>query len=154
MKYCKYIFVFLVLTSTSSFSQTTFTNLDSLLTKHYNALNKRDSIYYLTLVNQPVVFENAKTNADSSIILKSYMEAFNNVLEEIEEMAMKSDFTMAYSSYELKSKNNSKEGKLMVHVNLIINDSFMIKMPLLINKEKEQYSIESPMLVMVVDNKE
>lgn len=152
----KYIIVFLVLISFSSFSQFLFNNLDSLLTKQYNALNQRDSVYYLSLINQPAVFINAKTKADSLTILKPFTEAFNDVIDELAEMAMNPNFTVAYAGYEFRNKNESKgkEGRLPLHVKLIINDSFMIKMPVFINTHKELYAIESPLLVMIVDSKE
>ena len=151
----KYIVVFLVFTSTISFSQS-FSNLDSLLTKQYDALNRRDSVYYLSLINQPTVFKNAKTKTDSITILKSYAEAFNDVIDELTEMAMTPDFTVAYAGYEFRNKNMSKEkeGRLPLHVKLIINDSFTITMPVSIDAHKEQYTIESPLLVMIVDSKE
>lgn len=152
----KHIIVFLVLMSCSSFSQPLFNNLDSLLTKQYNALNQRDSVYYLSLINQPAVFINAKTKTDSLTILKPFTDAFSDVIDELTEMAMNPDFTVAYAGYEFRNKNASKEkeGRLPLHVKLIINDSFMIKMPVFINVHKELYAIESPMLVMVVDSKE
>lgn len=151
----KYIFVFLVLTSTSCFSQS-FSNIDSLLAKQYDALNRRDSTYYLSLINQSAIFKNAKTKTDSITILKSYTEAFNNVINELAEMAMITDFTVAYAGYEFRNKNASKEkeGRLPLHVKLIINDSFSIKMPVFIDCHSGFYSIQSPMLVMVADSKE
>ena len=150
---CKYIVVFLVLTSISCFSQS-FSNLDSLLIKNYEAVNKRDSIYYLSLINQTAIYKNAKTKADSLAIIKPFLKAFHDVIDELTEMAMTSDFTVTYSNYEYRNKNNTKEGRLMLHVNLIINDSFTVKMPFSINAQDGRYTIESPMLVMVVDNKE
>lgn len=151
----KYIFVFLVLTSTFCFSQS-FSNLDSLLTKQYDALNRRDSVYYMSLINQSAILKKAKTKTDSLIILKPYTEAFNDVIGELAEMAMSADFTVAYAGYEFRNKNacKEKEGRLPLHVNLIINDSFSIKMPVSIDAHKEQYTIESPLLVMIVDSKE
>lgn len=149
----KYILVFLVLASPPCFSQS-FSNLDSLLIKNYEAVNKRDSSDYLSLINQSAIYKNAKTKTDSLTIIKPFLEAFHDVIDELTEMAMTSDFTVTYSNYEYRNKNNTKEGRLMLHVNLIINDSFTVKMPFSINAQDGRYTIESPMLVMVVDNKE
>lgn len=149
----KYIVVFIVLTSISCFSQS-FSNLDSLLIKNFDALNRRDSTYYLSLINQVSIYKNAKTKTDSLTIIKPFLEAFHNVIGEFTEMAMNADFTVAYSNFELRNKKDAKDGRLMLHVNLVINDSFSVKMPFAINVYNGHYSIESPMLVMVVDNNE
>ena len=150
----KYIFVFLVLISNYCFSQS-FLNLDSLFTKNYDAVNRRDSIYYLALINQSTILKNAKTKTDSLTILKPFTDAFRDIIDELTEMTMSPDFTVAYSNYEFRNKNVSKEkeGRLALYVNLVVNDSFTIKMPISIDAHKGLYTIESPMLVMVVESK-
>lgn len=154
----KYIFVFLVLTSTSCFSQITFTNLDSLFTKSFDAVNKRDSVYYLSLVNQTAVFKDkkAKTRSDSAIVLKPFTEAFADLIDELMEMAASPDFVVTYQNYELRNKTMviPAKGKLPLHVNIVVNDNFVVKMPIVIFKDNDQYFIESPMTVMFAESKE
>ena len=154
----KYIFVFLVLTSTSCFSQTTFTNLDTLFTKKFDAVNKRDSVYYLSLVNQPFLFidKNIRSKADSMLILKPFTDAFRDLINELSDMTSSTDFTVKYLSYEFRNKNmtTATKGKLPLHVNLVVNDNFVVKMPIIICMNNGQYSIDSPMTVMFAESKE
>ena len=154
----KYIFVFLVLTSASCFSQTTFTNLDSLFTRSFDAVNKRDSIYYLMLVNQMAVFKEkkVKTTSDSLMALKPFTEAFRDLIDELAEMTTSADFTVKYLSSELRNKTMvlPTKGKLPMHVNLVVNDNFVVKMPIVIFINSGQYSIEYPMTVMFAESKE
>ena len=74
----KHILIFTVLTSFSCFSQTVFGNLDSLLTKNFESVNKRDSIYYLSLINQQFIFKNKnlKSKYDSLHIIKQFLYDF------------------------------------------------------------------------------
>lgn len=154
----KYIFVFLVLTSISCFSQTTFTNLDSLFIKSFDAVNKRDSVYYLSLVNQTAVFKDkkAKIRSDSTMVLKPFTEAFADLIDELMEMAASPDFVVSYQNYELRNKTMviPVKGKLPLHVNIVVNDNFVVKMPIVIFKDNDKYSIESPMTVMFAESKE
>ena len=155
MERFKYIIVFLALTSIPCFSQS-FSNLDSLLIKNYEAVNKRDTVYYLSLINKTSIYKNAKTKADSLAIINPFKEAFRDIIDEFTELSMSPDYTVAYAGYEIRNKSKSveTEGRLALHVNLIINDSFSIKMPVFIDCHSGLYSIQSPMLVMVVDSKE
>lgn len=154
----KHIFVFLVLTSTSCFSQATFTNLDTLFTKNFDAVNKRDSVYYLSLVNQSVLFidKNIRSKADSLVILKPFTDAFRDLIDELSDMTSSTDFTVKYLSYEFRNKNitSASKGKLPLLVNLVVNDNFVVKMPIVIYTNNGQYSIESPMTVMFAESKE
>ena len=158
MKYHKFIFVSFILISSITFSQTTFNNLDSLLTENFEAVNKRDSVYYLSLVNQPFLFidKNIRTQSDSLVILKPFTDAFRDLIDELSDMTSSTDFTVKYLSYEFRNKNiaTATKGKLPLHVNLVVNDNFVVKMPIVIYTNNGQYSIESPMTIMFAESKE
>ncbi len=153
----KYIVVFLVFLSASCFSQTIFTNLDSLFTKSYDAVNRRDSVYYLSMVNQTAVFKDkkVKTASDTLTALAPFFESFRDLVDELAELASDPDFSVKYQGYESRNINiATAKGKLPLHINLVINDNFTVKMPIIIYAENGQYSIQSPMAVMFAESKE
>ena len=153
----KYIIVFLVLTSASCFSQTTFNNLDSLFTKNFDAVNKRDSVYYLSLLNQSLVFKDksAKNKADSLVILNPFTESFNLLIASLSDMTTDPDFTVSFLNYELKNKKTaSSNGKIPLHVNILVNNTFTLKLPFVVYVTNGTYSIVDPMMVMFVDTKD
>ncbi|MES2515979.1 MAG: hypothetical protein V4580_17630 [Bacteroidota bacterium] len=154
----KYIFVFLIVASTSCFSQTTFTNLDSLLSKNFDAINKRDSVSYLALINQSAVFngKKAKNKSDSLIILQHFTDAFNDLITNLADMTSGADFSVNYSDYEMihKGQKIPENGTMRIHANMIVNNTFSLKMPMAIVVRNGQFSLESPMTVMFLEGKE
>ena len=126
MKKLKYIIVFLVLASNSCFSQT-FNNLDSLLRKNFEAVNKRDSAYYLSIIDQKILFFDKKMyyKNDSAAILNPFTNAFRDLIGELVEMTVDSNFTVNYSNYEYRNKRIAevKDGNLSLHVTLILNNN-------------------------------
>lgn len=156
MKFRNYIFIFFILISSISFSQPSFSNIDSLFIKNIRALNLRDSTYYLSLLNQSIIFKGkvVKTKADSLVVLEPFKSAFRNTIESFKEMVLDSDFTVSYSNYESVKKNSDVSqlnGKILFRVNLILNDSFIVKMPFEIIANNGTYSVATPMMVMFVD---
>ncbi len=159
MKFRNYIFVSFLILSSISFSQPFFSNIDSLLIKNVDALNKRDSIYYSSLLNHSAIFKGKTilTKQDSLIALKPFYEAFSAVIESMKEMVLSSDFTIAYSGYEClynKMDLSKVSGKTRLKVSLILNDSFLVRMPFTIMADNGQYSIDFPMMAMFIDEKE
>lgn len=154
----KYIIVFLVLTSTSCFSQTTFSNLDSLLSKNFQTINARDSIAYLSLINQVKVFEGkkAKSSADSIFILEPFLNSFNNLIDNLVDITSSLDFTVRYEDYQMinKSAKLPENGSIKIHVNMIVNNTFSLKMPMTIIVKNTYYLIETPMTVMFLEGKD
>ena len=153
----KYIIVFLVLTSSSCFSQS-FNNLDSLLSENFKAVNKRDSVYYLSILDQKSLFLNKKivTKKDSLLALKSFTDSFRNLIDELSDMTVDPNFTVAYSGYEFRNKHmiEVKDGNLSLHVTIILNNNLSVKMPFNVLLRNGQYTIISPMMVMFVESKE
>ena len=159
MKFRNYIFVSFLILSTISFSQPFFSNIDSLLIKNVEALNKRDSLYYASLLNHSVIFKGKTTltKQDSLIALKPFYEAFSSVLESMKEMVLSSDFPVAYSGYEClynKMDLSKANGKIRLKVSLILNYSFLVRMPFTLMADNGRYSIEFPMTAMFMDEKE
>ena len=155
----KYIIVFLALTSKSSFSQITFNNIDTLLFKNFEAVNKQDSLYYLSLINQAAIFKGKsfKTKTDSLLLINLFFESFKYLVSSLKDMTTNSDFTVSYINYEFKNKkaiDSDFSGKIPLHVNILINNTFTLKLPFKINVSKGIYSIEEPMMVMFVESKE
>ncbi len=152
----KYIFVFLFISSTNCFSQTTFSNLDSLLTKNFESVNRKDSIYYLSLINQHAIFKDKKerTKADFLIILTPFFKAFSELIATLTDMTGNSDFTIRYLDYECKNKVIiNTNGKIPLHVNAVVNNSFTLKFPFVVYVNNGLYSIKDPMMVMFVESK-
>ena len=159
MKFCNYIIAFLILLSSVSFSQPVFSNIDSLLTRNVNALNLKDSVYYTNLFNPSVIFKgkHAATKTDSALILRPFTEAFSDMIESLKEMALSPDFTVAYSGYECAYKKmdlSKANGRVRLNVSLILNDSFVVRIPLDITAVNGQYSIDTPMLDLFIEEKE
>jgi hypothetical protein len=72
-------------------------------------------------------------------------------------MSLSPDFIVEYSNYECLNKKlilANADGKTPIHVNLIINNSFTVKMLFWVTANKGKYSIETPMIPMFVENKE
>lgn len=159
MKYHKHILVFFIFISSLAFTQTNFTNIDTLFTKNFNAVNLKDSSLYLKVINQSAIFKdkNAKNKTDSLHLLKPFTDAFSDLIESLTEMTLSTDFTVEYSNYECLNKKlilANSEGKTPLHVNLIINNSFTVKMLFWVTAHKGTYSIETPMAPMFVESKE
>ncbi|MDF2449609.1 MAG: hypothetical protein K0R26_2113 [Bacteroidota bacterium] len=139
----------------SSKSQTTFNNLDSLLTKNFKAVGERDSVYYLSLLNQQEIFRNkvVKTKADSLLILKPFTDAFIETHESLKELVLTPDLSVVYSGYESFAKKtdvSTAVGKVRLIVDLVLNDSFVLKFVMDITANKGIYSLDSPLLFMYV----
>lgn len=159
MKLGNYIFIFFVFISSISFSQPFFSNIDSLFIKNVDALNKRDALYYTSLLNQSEIFKgkNNLTKQDSLVALKPFYEAFSAVIASMQEMVLSSDFAIAYSSYECmynKMDLSKANGKIRLKVSLILNDTFLVRMPFVIMGNNGLYSIEIPMMAMFIEEKE
>ncbi len=151
------IFVFLVLTSSPAFSQS-FNNLDSLLAKNFEAVNKRDSVYYLSIIDQKTLLFDKKMyyKNDSAAILNPFINAFRDLIEEFAEMTVDPNFSVTYSNYEFRNKRmtEAKDGNISLHVILILNNNLSVKIPFNVLLRNGQYSIVSPMVVMFVESKE
>ncbi|MBC7693828.1 MAG: hypothetical protein H7141_00125 [Burkholderiales bacterium] len=159
MKFRNYIFVFFIIISSISFSQPVFSNIDSLLKKNTDALNKRDSVYYLSLLNYSAIFKGKVnlTKNDSLLVLRPFTESFFETIESLKEFGLSPDVTVIYSGYEcvFKKTDISKvNGKVHLKVSLILNDSFVVNMLFEVVANNGHYSIESPMKDMFIDEKE
>jgi hypothetical protein len=159
MKFHKYIFVSFILISFIAFSQPTFTNIDTLFTRNFKTVSLKDSTLYLKILNQSAIFKGktAKYKSDSLLILKPFTDAYSDLIESLTEMTLSPDFTVEYYNYEcLNSKLilGNAEGKTPIHVNLIINNSFTVKMLFWVTANKGKYSIETPMIPIFVESKE
>jgi hypothetical protein len=159
MKYHKYIFVSFFLISSISFSQPTFTNLDSLLSKNFQAVNLKDSTYYLSILNTSAIFKDKKviTKSDSLMILKPYTDSFRDLINELSDMTASTDFTVTYLDFENVNKRMNifnVSGKIPLNVNMIINNQFTLKMPFSVYAFDGKFSIQYPMTVMFADGKE
>ena len=159
MKFHKYIFVSFIFISFVSFSQPTFNNIDTLFSKNFNTVALKDSSQYLKVLNHSAIFKgkSAKNKSDSLLILKPFTDAYSDLIESLTEMTLSPDFTVEYSNYECLNKKiilANAEDKTPIHVNLIINNSFTVKMLFWVTAYKGVYSIETPMIPMFVESKE
>lgn len=157
MNWFKLILVFFCFIQLNCFAQKTFSNLDSLLRKNYKTLSKRDTSAYISLINKAVIFNNKKIKSknDSLQNIKPFKDAFKKVIEEIGEMVGDKKFTISYLEYETINKqpiNNLAQGKIIIHVKLLVNSKFVINMPFVIVKTNNSYTIDDPMMVLFNDN--
>ncbi|MDF2452157.1 MAG: hypothetical protein K0S26_1661 [Bacteroidota bacterium] len=159
MKYRNHILIFFIFLASVSFSQPTFSNIDSLLTKNFRAVSQKDSSYYVSLLNQNEIFKNknAKTKSDSLVILKPFTDAFFNTIESFKELVLSPDVTVVYSGYECFSKKtdiSKAVGKVRLKVDLVLNDSFSIKFVMDVTANHGTYSLDSPLLFMYIGEAE
>lgn len=139
-----------------SFAQPSFNSIDTLLSKNFEALNADDSVYYVSLLNKPVIYKNKnlKNRSDSLKLLKPFTDAFSDMIDELRGFAGSSDVEVKYESY---TSHNTKEydakvtGKIMLQVNLLINNTFTVTVPFMIIGYNGLYAIETPMMVMFAD---
>jgi len=155
MKYFNYIWICCCFSSTV-FSQPAFTNIDTLLTRNFEAVNLRNVAAYHSLLNTPVIFKSklSKTKADSVVVLKPFTEAFAEMIRELTDFAGSDDIEVRYENYEpmnTKEYNSKVRGKIIVHVNLVINNTFTVKVPFVIMAYNGTYAIEQPMMVMFAE---
>lgn len=155
MKFRNYIFVFFIIFSSVSFSQPVFSNIDSLLIKNIDALNKRDSVYFISLLNHSAIFKEKVnlTKNDSLLVLRPFTESFFETIESLKEFGLSTDVTVAYSGYETvfrKSDISKEHGKVPLKVSLILNDSFIVKLLFEVIADNGHYSLESPMKDMLI----
>ncbi len=146
------ILIFLCFISARSFSQPTFTSIDSLLSKTYSAVNLKDSAMYVSLLNMPQLYadKKCKSKTDSLIVLKSFTTTFKNVINELEEISGTSDFTVVVESFEYIHKikiNTQQREKIYVNVKLLINNLFTLKKLYVVNTFQNKYTIETPMFI-------
>ncbi|MES2131408.1 MAG: hypothetical protein V4506_03605 [Bacteroidota bacterium] len=157
MKWYKYSFLVCCFISSASFAQPTFNSIDTLLAKNFEAVNLEDSVYYISLLNHSAIYKgkNAKNKADSLKVLKPFSEAFFDMMDELTDFAGNDDIEVKYESYK---SHNTKEhdakitGKIMLQVNLLINNTFTVTVPFMITGYNGKYAIENPMMVMFADN--
>jgi hypothetical protein len=139
-----------------SFAQPTFNSIDTLLTKNFEAVNLDDSVYYVSLLNKTAIYKskNLKSKSDSLKPLKPFTDAFSDMINELHDFAGSADVEVKYESY---TSHNTKEydakvtGKIMLQVNLLINNTFTVKVPFMIMGYNGSYAIENPMMVMFAD---
>lgn len=159
MKYLNYIVVLFITLTSVAFSQPTFSSIDTLLTKNFRAVNQNDYAYYLTLLNQNEIFKNknAKTKADSLLVLKPFNEAFFNSVESFKELVLTPEVNVANAGYEgfFKSTDLSQSnGKVRLKVHLVLNDSFMLKFVIDVTANNGIYYMDSPLYFMYIVEEE
>lgn len=152
MKHSKNIFLFFILISIKTFSQSSYTSLDNLFSKMISVINQKDSSKYISILELKSIFIGKKlyTKTDSVTILKPYKEAFSQLICELIAMDKKSDFDVKYETYEILGKKeiNPKENeKMIVQVKLLVNNTHKVKMIFFISTYLGQYFMEKPMMV-------
>lgn len=157
MKQLKYIVIFILVSSRISYSQTSFSNLDSLLTIVVETINSQDSVKFMNLLHHETIFKDqpCKTKKDSLKVLKSFMEGYKDLRENIADIVVNNDYTVTYQGIEniFKTDMSAKtDKKLVFHVLLIVNNSFILKMPMVVSAVKQSYVLANPFMGMFVDN--
>lgn len=139
-----------------SFSQKSFTNIDSLLYKNFKTVNSRDTSAYISLINKTAVFKDkkAKSKKDSLIVLKPFKVNYKTVIEKLAEMVGDKKFTVSYLGYETINQqpiSAMRKGKIIIRVKLLVNSTIKVNMPFVVVKNEDIYTIETPMIVLFND---
>ncbi len=153
----KYIFIFILFSSRISFSQTSFSNLDSLLTHVVASVNAQDSVKFMSLLHHETIYKDkkCKTKKDSLLVLNPFIESYRDLRTSIADLAVSNDYTVTYQGIEniFKLDTSAKtDKKLTFHILLLVNNSFVLKMPMVVNTLNQTYILSNPFMVMFADN--
>lgn len=156
MRFAIHSFILFCLLASASKAQPTFKSIDSLLIKNFEAVSLKDSSYYISLLNIPVISKDTKlkTKSDSIKLLKPFTDAFSDMATELREYAGTDDIEVKYESYTSSNTayyDTKVKGKIMIQVNLLINNTFTVKVPFFVMGNEGIYTIEHPMLVMFAE---
>lgn len=156
MKPAKYSLILFCVWASMSYAQPTFRSIDTLLMKNFEAVNLKDSVYYISLLNMPVLSKgkNMKHKSDSLKVVKPFMGSFSDMIRELRDFGGTDDIELKYESY--KSSNTAEydakvHGKILLQVNLLINNTFTVTVPFFIMGYNGTYAIEQPMMVMFAE---
>lgn len=156
MRYALYSLIAICLITAKTHAQPAFRNMDSLLTKNFEAVSLRDSAYYLSMLNLEAILpaKKLRTRNDSLKFLRPFTEAFTQMSAELREFAGSEEMEVKYESY--TSSNTAyydahSTGKLLLQVSLLINNTFTVKVPFFVMANQGRFTIEQPMLVMFAE---
>lgn len=157
MKLFRSIFICFLFTAFNLKSQNSFTNIDTLLQKTFEAVNANDSSKYLALLNYEAIFKNRKSDGatDSAQIVKTFIESYNDFRESIADMVNTNEFTLSYLEYASLFKkpiDTNTVGKIPLQVKIIVNDTFAIEVMFMLSANKGVYILDSPLAAMFLDN--
>jgi hypothetical protein len=153
MKSGIYSLILFCLLASASPAQPMFKSIDSLLTKNFEAVSLRDSAYYLSLLNLPAISQGKKlkNRSDSLKLVKPFTDAFSEMSKELRDFAGSDDVEVKYESYTSANTpyyDSKVNGRIMIQVSLLINNTFTVKLPFFVMGNEGVYTIEHPMLVM------
>lgn len=157
MKFRNLIVAIFLFLSSISFSQTSFSSIDSLLFKVFETLNLNDSSKYISLVNQKALFSDKKvySKKDSLMIMQPFYDSYSNFRASIDDMVSGNDFTIGYLEFKTtsgKEIDNSVKGKISLKVKLVVNETFSITCPFIVNVGKDGFTSENPLMPMFLEN--
>lgn len=149
------LILFCLLASVSP-AQPAFKSIDSLLMKNFEAVSLKDSVYYLSLLNLPAIAKDKKlkNKSDTLKLVKPFTDAFSEMSRELRDFAGNEDIEVKYESYTSSNTayyDSKVKGKIMIQVNLLINNTFTVKVPFFVMGNEGIYTIEEPMLVMFAE---
>lgn len=157
MKFRYNIIAFLLLIGSLSFSQTSFKNIDTLLFKVFESVNLNDSSKYINLVNQQALFSEKKvhTAKDSLAILTPFYDFYSDFRTSLSDLASSNEFTVTYLEFVNPLKKpitSGYNGKVMLHVKLVVNETFAITVPFKLTIREGQYFTEDPLVALFLEN--
>ncbi len=155
----KLIFLFFIVINSNLFSQATNTNLDSLFTSVFKIVNQRDTNLYVSQINLNECFAtyNVKSKTDSLKKINDIKQSFNILLNEFADMAFNNEPKIEYNTCEVigfKDFVNLKNGKYRVHIAVLLNNQFIVKMPVYVLKQSNGFTIIDAIIPMFVIEKE
>lgn len=157
MKYRNVIFGFFLSLSSLVFSQSYSTNIDTLLFKVFETVDLKDSSKYIAVVNSKALFVDKKmyTKQDSLLKLQPFYRSYSDFIESIAEMSGSDKFSLKYLEFDNPSKkmiNSDFTGKVLLHVKLLVNDSFVITCPFNLTCQKGIYTSENNLMTQFLEN--
>lgn len=157
MRFRNSIIAFFLLTSSCCFSQTSFKNIDTLLFKVFETVNLNDSSKYIGLLNQQTLFMDKKiyTKKDSLTVLTPFYDFYSDFRVSIADLASSDEFTLSYLEFVnplKKTINPDHNGKVLLHVKLIVNETFAVTVPFKLTVRDGLYYTEDPLIAMFLEN--
>lgn len=157
MTFRNLIFIYFLFLGSLIFSQTSYNNIDTLLFKVFETVNLKDSSKYISVINTKGVFTEKKiySKQDSLIRYQPFYESYSDFVSSIAEMAGSENFTIRYLEFSNPSQKNTEtsfSGKILLHVKLLVNDSFVITCPFTLTCHNGTYTSENNLMTMFLEN--
>lgn len=153
MKFRNYILIVFLFHSHFFYSQKSYSSIDTLLSKVFQAVNLRDSNLYASRINLTHYFisKKIKSKTDSINLMLEVTNDFKSLIEDFIDMTGNPETKIAFNDYQILSSQNAstlKDGLIRLHVGVLLNNQMIVKMRIVVAKKDNSYSLENPLVSM------